>query len=122
MYTFEKTPVPDDNITEFAAKLSKYGVSLCDYEESLKDTRYEALLVQTLTHSYEVKNEIDRITFVAIYHQINSVQVLWIKPGREQEWEICPAYTYVHPIHYVSCGQTKKVCFFGGCLYDPVNP
>ena len=29
--------MPQDNISEFTEKLAKYGVSLYDYEESLKD-------------------------------------------------------------------------------------
>jgi hypothetical protein len=37
LYTFHKTPIPSSNVEEFAKALSKYGISLSDYQRSLLD-------------------------------------------------------------------------------------
>ena len=36
VYKFQKIPIPQDNIEEFATKLARYGVSLADYQRSFQ--------------------------------------------------------------------------------------
>lgn len=36
VYQFEKTPIPQENLEQFATKLSRYGISLTDYQRSLQ--------------------------------------------------------------------------------------